>query len=240
MEAYIFKENGKPDSTLITIEDFNPQGRRTKIQILDSAVVKHAYEYIYENDTVRTERRTYSRGKLHSITKIYYDNAGRESRCVDFDPQGIRTGAGSINTYNKRGDMVESKIYFNARLAVYRKYKYYKNGTNKEINKLRPINTAEKIKYDKNGRQLKSSKFYNMQKEEHLINHNGETTKMTKKTTTYNYSTKLLGLSGAIDLKQGDILVTERYHKMNGLLDYEMQYLNGGFIARKNYKYNLY
>ncbi len=240
VEAYVFKEKDKPDSTLITVEQFNQQGKRTKIQIIDSLGAKATYEYFYEMDTIKTERRTYNRDRLSSVTKVYNNKDGKELQCVDFDEKGQRTGAGSANKYNKRGQLVESTIHFHARLAVYRKYKYYKNGNKKEVKVLLPKNSAGKIKYDKNGKQLKSKKSSSIKEEEYFENYNGTIGKMTKTTITYNRDTKILGIAGWLDLKQKDILVTEHYYTVNGLLNYEIQYLNGNFTARKSYKYIQY
>jgi|GEM_PF-5374387 len=47
----------------------------------------------------------------------------------------------------------------------------------------------------------------------------------------------ILGLAGKLKLMPGDILINEEYRDKDGLIEYEIQFLNHIFVAKKKYKY---
>jgi len=240
IESIISTADQRYDSTLISDEYYNRQGRRTKIQLYQSSAVTSSYEYLFEHDTINIERRTYEKGKLVSVTKIYYDKWGNPITNLEFDGNNKAKGISSELKYNKQRQLIETEVYIESQLVSHRKYKYYENGQKKEVQILKPKGRAETIKFDINGSQLKPDRARIMMTEEHFENHNGANTKMSKKTLTYGQNTITIGLAGPLELKQNDVLVTEKYYKTNGLLDYEHQYLNGKFITEKKYRYLTY
>jgi hypothetical protein len=63
--------------------------------------VKFQYEYVYINDTIKSERRSYSKDQLFSVTKFEIDEHGHEVRTVYYDGKGNKIGWSSKNQYNK-------------------------------------------------------------------------------------------------------------------------------------------
>ncbi len=52
-----------------------------------------------------------------------------------------------------------------------------------------------------------------------------------------SYKNVTMGVFGILNLNPDDTLMSEIYYKTNGVIDYEVQYLNGRFIGTRKYFY---
>ncbi|MEP6792756.1 MAG: hypothetical protein ABJB16_00400 [Saprospiraceae bacterium] len=227
IEAYIFRTpENEPgiDSSLITVEYFNKSGYRTKIEIYDSLGVRTAYEYLYRDDSIRYERRTYFQGKLNSTTKISYYKNGMEDQCIDYDALGFKTGTYSKTNYNKQGEIKDYTVCYNGKYKIKRKNIYDKTG--KVIRVIRRSPGQKVQKYD-------PWKGLSITEE---TNPNGENV-IIRKSKSYHRET-VLGLSGALKFEKGDEWERKYFYFRNGLISREEQYKNGIFLGRKKYKYS--
>ena len=220
--GYVVNEANDRDSFLITHEFFNKMGRRTKIKVYKSNGSSTEYEYNYKDDTLCTERIT-RLGSKSIYTKIYYDKKNREVRAVDFDANDNKSGTFSKIKYNDRKRTKETKIYVDNKLKV------------------RNIET-----YDEGGQFLNVGLYKNGKKHwsglgnvksENIVNYNNQGLDLVKRTRVIKNNVTMLGLIGPINIVQGDELIDEQYYQLNGLLDYEKQYLNSKCIATKKYHY---
>lgn len=227
IEAYIFRTpENEPgiDSSLITVEYFNKSGFRTKIEIYDSLGVRTAYEYLYRDDSIRYERRTYFSGKLNSITKIYYNKVGMVDQCIDYDTLGFKTGTYSKTNYNKQGEIKDYTICYDVKHKFKWKNIYNKDG---KVISVVKHSTGKKIqKYDP---------WQGLSKSEET-KPNGEKM-IIRKSKSYHRET-VLGLSGALKFEKGDEWERKYFYFGNGLINREEQYKNGIFLGRKKYKYS--
>lgn len=229
IEGYIFKDETATDSFLITKEYFNSKGRRTKIEVYDSIGISAEYIYKYQNDTLRIARVTRIGGKYHSTTMLSYDRKFRETKAVDYDRNGRKSGNRSKTKYNDRKRTSETKLFISKKLAVHTKKQFDSTG------KLIQYKIKENGKWvDKYENGLNPNTL--MQEFE---NYNGKGVKLEQKKQFYDKNTMVLGLNGTLKVAARDTLVTERYVFANGLLAYEIQYLNEKLIAIKKYKYEL-
>ena len=116
IEAFFFEPNVTQDSSLVTIENFNKEGRRTKIEIYDSLGLTNHYEYYYQLDTIKTERRTFFKNELVSLTELKYNKYGNEISAIEYDSSGVELGMSSVNTYNDKQQLVDLKVYDDGRI----------------------------------------------------------------------------------------------------------------------------
>lgn len=231
IRSYLFDQESSIDSSLITREYFNSKGRRTKIEIHDSLGIRMEYIYIYQDDTLRVERITKAKGVFKSKTKIQYDNKNRETKAVDYDIEGKKTGTYSKTKYNDRKRTEENKIYFSSKLAVHTKKKYDKN--------------RKLIEYaiNENGKwiqKLNDEGSLTNYKTTEVEDYQNLGLKLVKEVLVMEKDKSILGLQGRLNLVENDVLKTEKYVSENGLIKYEKQYLNNQLLAIKKYKYICY
>jgi|GEM_PF-4740291 len=239
-EGYVYEAREDTLPFLLTVENFNVAGNRTKIDIYDTSGIRSTYAYIFEQDTIYTERRTSFRNKLSSVTKVYRDEKGNIVKYEELDTTGNKIGWYSTMRYNKKQQVIEEKTFIYKKLISHKKIKYHPDGKVKETRILRPknrlgggylvphfihVNTGENSKYTK---------------QEEIENYKGYPGKMIRTSIIFYAKNYYLGVKGFIDLKMYDRVVTERYYQPNGLLDFEEQFLNGKFIGKKAYKYLYY
>ncbi len=232
IDCYLFEENSKTDSFLITKEDFNSKGRRTKITIYDSTgTIQSEYLYNYKYDTLRIERITKFYGNFSSRTKIFYDKNNREIKAIDYDINDKKTGTYSKTKYNDRKLTEETKIYLANKLSVHVKKKFDKNHILKEYS------------CKKNGKWthelIKDGVHPNCSLTE-IENFQNSGLKLKREKRKINERTSIIGLKGKLKLFVNDILITEKYINKKGLIEFEKQYLNDKLIAVKKYKYVSY
>jgi len=239
-EGYVYEAREDTLPFLLTVENFNVAGNRTQIDIYDTSGIRSTYAYIFEQDTIYTERRTSFRNKLSSVTKVYRDEKGNIVKYEEFDTTGKKMGWYSTMRYNKKRQVIEEKTFIYKKLISHEKIKYHPDGKIKETRILRPknrlgggylvppvihVNTGENSKYTK---------------QEEFKNYKDYPGKMIRSSIIFYTKNYFLGVKGFLDLKMYDKVVTERYYQPNGLLDFEEQYLNGKFIGKKAYKYLYY
>jgi hypothetical protein len=234
IEAYFFSPDSPSTPNLITVEEFNTAGRRTKIEIYDSTGMAGYYEYLFKDDTVKYERRTYSKDKFQSTTKITNDALGNEWICKDYDEKGNETGLHSLATYNKQNLLADYKFFIYSRLAGHTTYKYFPNGDKKQIQYLVPLDRRETIRLDASGNQINSKHARTIKEVETL---EMESRKKVITTIIRHYPATIIGVGGWLELKENDKDVKETYYSFNGLLDFEVQYVNGVCIGKKKYYY---
>lgn len=227
IEGFILEEGDSLNTYLITKEYFNIRGYRTKIEVYDSIEIKSEYIYNYKDDTLKTERITKFGNKIHSITKLHYDDKLREVKAVDFDSNGNKTGTFSKTKYNDRKRIKENKIYFSNKLAIHTKEQFDKNGS---VNKYWTKRNGKWILESMNN----GNSDVIVEKIENVF---GTELKMTSQTETITKDCTILGLNGKLKLSKEDILRDEKYIKSNGLIEYEKQYLNNKLLSIKRYKY---
>ncbi len=63
---------------------------------------------------------------------------------------------------------------------------------------------------------------------------------MLQVTMRRKYNSVAVGVNGWIDLEPNDDLRLEIYYKSNGLIDFEIQFLNGIRGGARKYRYKLY
>ncbi len=228
IEAYIFEEEGRADSFLITKEYFNKKGRRTKIAVYDSVGIRSEYIYKYKDDTLRTERITKIDGEFLNRTEIHYDKKNREVKAIDYDINDRKTGTYSKTKYNDRKSTKETKIYFSNRLSIHSREKYDED--HKVIEYSIKKNGKWVQQLDKEGKNPNC-------KITEAEDYQNSGLKLIKEELYVEKSKIILGLKGKIKLSPKDVLTTEKYLNENGLIVYERQFLNGEFIALKKYRY---
>ncbi len=239
-EGYLYEAREDTLPFLLTVENFNVAGNRTQIDIYDTSGIRSTYAYIFEQDTIYTERRTSIRNKLSSVTKVYRDEKGNIVKYEDFDAKGKKTGNTQTMRYNKKRQVIENKIFIYDKLISHKKIKYDSDGKVKKT----------RILYPKNGQKpgdlvppfirLNTQTDSENKKQETIENYKGYPGKMIRTSIIFYAKNYYLGVKGFIDLKMYDRVVTERYYQPNGLLDFEEQFLNGKFIGKKVYKYLYY
>ncbi len=232
IKCYIFEENSKIDSFLISKEDFNSKGRRTKNTIYDpTGTIQSEYIYNYKYDTLKIERITKFYGNFSSRTKIFYDKNNREIKAIDYDINNKKTGTYSKTKYNDRKLTEEIKIYLANKLSAHIKKKFDKNHVLKEYS------------YKKNGKWthelIKEGIPPNCSLTE-IENYQNSGLKLKREKRKINERTSTIGLKGKLKLSMNDILITEKYINKKGLVEFEKQFLNNKLIEVKKYKYVLY
>ena len=237
IETYFFEPDQTADSLLLTVEEFNKEGRREKIEIYNSSGLGVSHEYYYLNDTIPTERRSYNKNELKSVTTTEYDQFGNEISTMDYDEKGNKTGWRSKKKYNKKHQEIESKVCVGKKIVSHEKRKYHKNGNLKEIKVIKPKRHKQTIKHDKNGERIESSKSNDYLIDEVFENYESSGKKLVRTERKIDYRHSIIGVKGRLDLETNDILKTEILFRMDGLLDYKIQYLNGELIGTKKYKY---
>ncbi len=120
-EGYVYEAREDTLPFLLTVENFNVAGNRTQIDIYDTSGIRSTYAYIFEQDTIYTERRTSFRNKLSSVTKVYHDEKGNIVKYEDFDEKGKKTGNTQTMRYNKKRQVIEDKIFIYNRLVSHKK-----------------------------------------------------------------------------------------------------------------------
>jgi hypothetical protein len=228
VEEYVTVTIDGQDSFLLTKEYFNQKGRTTLKEIYNRNGLSCSYVYFYKDDTVRTERITVCYGKFLSKTKIWYDRKNREVKAIDYDENGKKTGTYSKIKYNDKLNTQEVLIQFHNGNRKETKYQFGKD--NEFVASFEKKNGVwvEKPRYDTG----------NLKSEEE--NYRG--TKLKRISTTYKIkeSTTTISVKGKQKLEKGDILKTDTYIMENGLNDFQVQYLNGVFNAKKRFLYYTY
>jgi antitoxin component YwqK of YwqJK toxin-antitoxin module len=237
IEGHIFETPQDTTPFLLTLEDFNPAGKRTKIQIFDSLGLGKTYEYIFERDTYYMERKTYFRDTLSSVTKVLRDEQDRIVGYQDFDAKGKKRPLHSTTKYNRLNQEIETKIFLDNTIIDRNKTNYYANGKIKTVLFSSPSKPYEKIRYDPSGNQIPSKRSPTFTRKEVIKNPKGYKGTMHRTQTQYKYTSTILAVIGFIKIHKNDILVTEKYLLDNGLPAFEVQYLNEVFVGKKVYTY---
>ncbi len=227
------------DSSLITVEYFNTTtGKRQKIDIYDSLGIKDSYRYTYLHDTL-VETMSFVRRDtaIYHVTH-FYDALGKILTWEQTGDHPAWSNSKGENKYDKKGQLVEMKsIGKDGKTTRHEKYKYHANGVRKEKKVLLPKPQEEKLRYDEKGKHLRTAESKTFFATETFENHKGLGRKMTRETMGYSYSKQMVSLKSWHLLKARSVMVTECYYRQDGLPDYEIQYLNDRFFAKKVYKY---
>jgi hypothetical protein len=221
----------------LTLEDFNPAGKRTKIQIFDSLGLEKTYEYVFERDTHYIERRTYFKDTLSSVTKVLRDEQDRIVGYQDFDTTGKKTPLHQTIKYNRLNQEIETKMFLDNTLISRNKTKYYANGKIKTVLFSSASRHYGKMHYDPLGNQIPSKRSPSFTRKEVIKNPKGYKGTMNRTQTQFKYTSTILAVIGFIKIHKKDVLVTEKYLLDNGLPAFEVQYLNEVFIGKKVYTY---
>ena len=237
IETYFLESNATQDSFLVTKEEYNQEGRRTRIGIYDSLGLANHYEYDYLSDSIRTERRTYYRNELSSVTKLVYNQDGNETSAIDYDTDGNKLAMSSKNIYNDQQQLVEVIIYNGDLVWVHRKMKYHDNGKLKESEVIKPNYLKNKVSYDREGEEKhnQNSKIYNHREVYEDYNSTGK--KMEQRDSRFAYKIGVIGVKEVLNLKPFDYWRQQIFYLKNGLIDYELQFVNGRPKGRRQYKY---
>ncbi len=237
VETYFFVKKETQDSILITREDYNIEGRRSKIEIYDTLGLTDHYEYDYLFDTIKIERRIYFRNILSSITKLENDEYGNELRATDYGVNGDKLGMASEKIYNDQQQLLETLVYNGDIIFFHEKREYHENGNLMEVRVLKPNKLQRTSVYKENG-ELKynqNSKFY--WNKEIFENYRNSGVKVEQVDSRRANRIRVIGVSGILDLKPFDNLRTQIFYLNNGLIDYEIQFLNGSLIGKRSYSY---
>lgn len=237
IEAYFFQGNATQDSTLITVEDYNTAGWRTKIEIYDSLGLANHYEYDYLFDSIKTERRTFFRNEFDSVTKIENDQFGNELSAIDYNADGEESGWKSINKYNDQGQLIESSIYDNSKLVICEESKYHSNGEIMETAVTKLGRLVARYVYDENGKVKQRQDSKNYYSKVVFENYKSTGRRMDQIDSRSAYKKITIGVGGVLDLARFDNLRTQIFYLDNGLIDYEVQYVNGKLIGKQKNKY---
>jgi len=228
IDGSLFESQLDQDSFLITRDSINAKGRKTKVEIHDRNGILCEYMFIYQDDTVCTQRITRCNGQLLSKTQYYYDDQHREIKAVDFDKTGKPNGTFSTIQYNDKKRTKEVKIYFSNQLSI------------KEITSYNVDQEPIMISRRRNGKwkhaSLKDGMSPDLKKVE-IENYNGTSLTLIRKELTIDVEKTILGLGGELKLVPGDLLINEQYRNKDRLIDMEIQFVNQKFIAKKKYKY---
>jgi hypothetical protein len=237
IEGHIFESPQDTTPFLLTLEDFNPAGKRTKIQIFDSLGLDKTYEYIFERDTYYVERKTYLKDTLSSVTKVLRDKQDRIVGYEDFDAKGQRTPWHQTIKYNRLNQEIDSKVFIYTKTIYRNKTKYYPNGKIKTELFSGASGHYKKMRYDPLGNQIPSKRSPSFTRKEVIKNPKGYKGTMIRTQTQFKYTSTILAVIGFIKVHKKDVLVTEKYLLDNGLPAFEVQYLNEVFVGKKVYTY---
>lgn len=239
IEGYLKMTPTQKDSTLITVEHFNTAtGKRQRIDIYDSLGIKDSYRYTYLRDTLMETMAYFRRDTpIYEVTR-FYDAAGKELKWTRNYTQSDKNNVESENIYDKKGRLTEQKIISqkDGKITQHEKYKYHANGVRKEKKVLMPEYQKEVFKYDEKGKHLRTAQSKTYFLVETFENHAGSGRKMTRETMSYTYPKIIVALNSWFRLKPRAVMVTECYYRPDGLPDYEIQYLNDKFYAKKTYE----
>jgi hypothetical protein len=239
IDGYLKMNPSTNDSTLITSEHFYPTGKRQRIDIYDSLGIKDSYRYTYLHDTLMETQTYFRRDTSVYETTFTYNALGKQPKWVSHYNIPGRDDIESESTYDKKGRIIEDKIVTQkGKITRHEKYKYHSNGVMKEKKVLLPEYMEEVFEYDKNGKHLRNTRSKTYFLTETFENHAGSGRKMTRETVSYMYPKRMVALNSWMVLKPRSVMVTECYYRLDGLPEYEIQYLNDKFYAKKVYAYH--
>lgn len=167
------------------------------------------------------------KGKIQTITKLKYDKKNRETKTVDYNIKGQKTGTYSISKYKDRKDMKEHKLFINRKLYKHLRTYFKSDGTIKYF--------EQKM----NGKwiRLDPEKLNENVVTTRIENYNNLDLNLIRTSIKQNEDMTILGIKGKLKLSLGDDLLSERYLLANGLSSFEKQFLNGNLIGIKKYNY---
>lgn len=237
IETYFLEPNATQDSTLITKEEYNDNGWRTKIEIYDSLGLANHYEYDYQFDSIKTERRTYFRNELSSVTKLKNDQYGNELTAIDYDADGNKLGMASEILYNDQQQLVETIVYNGDLIIFQEKRKYHQNGNLKEVDKIKPDYLKSTSVYKENGELKDNQDSKHYWNKEIFENYRSTGITLEQVDCRRAYKIGVIAVSGILDLAPFDNLRTQTFFLSSGLIDYEQEFVNGKLIGKRSYKY---
>lgn len=214
IEGFLDSFKNITEPLLVRIEKYNSEGRILSFESANTDTFIYKKEFFYRFDTFLYVSKTYRKNKLIQFYKYEPEKLGKKIKIFQCDTLGNETDLTETKKYNNKFQLIENIRFRKNQWYEKFRYKYYISGNIKEKIVLVKDKKPRKIRYYENGRIKHYENDYHISLLE------------------YNHGLWIIKNFGKLPSFENEIILRD-----DGLIDREIQYINGVLRSKLSFKY---